>query len=38
MVLVRPDRVDVEWVRENLTRVWRNQVKKAVVKAWDAGR
>ena len=36
LVLARPDRVDVEWVRANLTRVWRAQAKKAVVKAWDA--
>ncbi|MGL3606215.1 MmcQ/YjbR family DNA-binding protein [Rhizobium sp. G187] len=38
MVLARPDRVDVEWVRANLMRVWRDQAKKTVVKAWDAGR
>ncbi len=38
MVLAHPDRLDIEWARENLTRVWRAQAKKAVVKAWDAGR
>ncbi|KPF46812.1 MmcQ/YjbR family DNA-binding protein [Rhizobium sp. AAP43] len=38
MVLARPDSVDVEWVRANLMRVWRDQAKKTVVKAWDAGR
>ncbi|MDZ7872815.1 MAG: MmcQ/YjbR family DNA-binding protein [Rhizobium sp.] len=34
LVLARPDRLDIEWARENLTRVWRAQAKKAVVKAW----
>ena len=38
LVLARPDRLDLEWARENLTHVWRTQAKKAVVKAWDAGR
>jgi hypothetical protein len=38
MVLARPGRLDIEWARENLTRVWRAQAKKAVVKAWDAER
>ncbi|WP_246318736.1 hypothetical protein [Peteryoungia desertarenae] len=36
LVLARPERLDLEWARENLTRVWRAQAKKAVVKAWDA--
>ena len=38
LVLARPDRLDIEWARENLTRVWRAQAKKAVVKAWDVER
>jgi hypothetical protein len=36
MVLARPGRLDPEWALENLTRVWRAQAKKAVVKAWEA--
>lgn len=38
MVLARPDRVDEEWVRATVERTWRAQVKKATLKAWDAGR
>lgn len=38
MVLARPGRVDIEWVRANIERTWRNQAKKATVKAWDAAR
>ncbi|MBA3040469.1 MAG: MmcQ/YjbR family DNA-binding protein [Alphaproteobacteria bacterium] len=36
LVLARPHRVDIEWVRANLIRVWRAQAKKTVVRAWDA--
>lgn len=38
LVLARPDRVDVEWVRATIERTWRDQAKKATVKAWDAAR
>ncbi len=37
MVLAHPDRLDIEWARDNLTCVWRAQAKKAVVKAWMRG-
>lgn len=37
MVLVRPDRLDLEWVRHNLVRVWRAQAPKRVLKDFDAG-
>jgi len=36
LVLVYPERVDLDWVQENLTRVWRAQAPKRVLKAWDA--
>lgn len=38
LVLARPDRVDPGWARANITRVWRDQVKKRTLKAWDAAR
>lgn len=37
LVLARPDKVDVEWVRATVERTWRAQAKKATLKAWDAG-
>jgi hypothetical protein len=38
MILARPDRLDPGWARANIERVWRAQVRKATLKAWDAGR
>lgn len=35
-VLVRPDRVDLDWVRVNLMRVWREQAPKKLLKEFDA--
>ena len=37
LVLVRPDRLDPEWARANLLRVWRKQAPKRVLKAYDGG-
>lgn len=36
LILVRPDRLDLNWVRVNLMRTWRNQAKKTFLKKWDA--
>lgn len=36
LVLARPERVDAGWARANIERVWRAQVKKRTLKAWDA--
>lgn len=36
LVLVRPDRLDPEWARTNLLRVWREQAPKKLLKAYDA--
>ncbi|MBW8882406.1 MAG: MmcQ/YjbR family DNA-binding protein [Asticcacaulis sp.] len=36
VILARPDKVDVGWVRENLRRVWRAQCPKKLLKAHDA--
>ncbi len=38
LVLARPDKVDPGWVRANVARVWRAQVRKSTLKAWDAAR
>lgn len=35
-VLARPDRIDREWIKANLIRVWRAQAPKKVLKAFDA--
>ncbi len=35
LVLARPDRVDLDWARANLIRVWREQAPKRVLKAYD---
>ncbi len=37
LVLARPDRIDSEWIRANLIRVWRQMAPKKVLKAWDIG-
>lgn len=36
LILARPDKVDLDWVRANLMRVWRAQAKKTFLKKWDA--
>ena len=36
LVLARPERLDPGWARANIERVWRAQVKKRTLKAWDA--
>ena len=36
MVLMRPEKLDLEWARANLVRVWRAQAPKRVLKAYDA--
>lgn len=35
LVLARPDRLDPEWARANLVRVWRKQAPKKLLKAFD---
>lgn len=37
LVLARPDRIDADWMRANLARVWRQLAPKKLVKAFDAG-
>ena len=36
MVLIRPDKLDPDWARANLIRVWRAQAPKRLLKAYDA--
>jgi hypothetical protein len=36
LVLVRPEKLDLDWARANLMRVWRAQAPKRVIKAYDA--
>jgi hypothetical protein len=36
LVLVRPEKLDLEWAKANLIRVWRAQAPKRVLKAYDA--
>lgn len=36
LVLVRPERLDLDWARTNLIRVWRAQAPKRLLKAFDA--
>lgn len=38
MVLVRPERLDLDWARANLLRAWRAMAPKRVLKAFDAAR
>jgi hypothetical protein len=35
LVLARPDRIDKEWIKANLIRVWRELAPKRVLKKWD---
>jgi hypothetical protein len=34
-ILGRPERLDIDWVKTNIERVWRAQAKKATIKAYD---
>ncbi len=36
LVLAYPDRLDLDWARDNLIRVWRDQAPKRLLKAYDA--
>jgi hypothetical protein len=38
LVLVRPEKLDLEWAKANLIRVWRAQAPKRVLAAYDASR
>lgn len=38
LVLVRPERLDPEWARANLLRVWREHAPKRLLKSYDVGR
>ncbi len=38
LVLVRPEKLDLEWAKANLIRVWRAQAPKRLLKAYDAAR
>ncbi len=38
LVLARPNRVDLDWARDNLIRVWREQAPKKLLKSFDAER
>lgn len=37
MILGRPDKLEMEWVARNIEQVWRAQVSKKTLKAFDAG-
>ena len=37
LVLVRPEKLDLEWAKANLIRVWRAQAPKRLLKAYDTG-
>jgi hypothetical protein len=36
LVLVRPERLDLDWARSNLLRVWRAQAPKRLLRTYDA--
>lgn len=38
LVLARPGRLDPGWAEANIERVWRAQVKKRTLRAWEAQR
>lgn len=38
LILVRPEKLDLEWVKHILVRVWRAQAPKRLLKAYDAGK
>lgn len=35
LVLVRPEKLDLDWAKANLTRVWRAQAPKRFLKTYD---
>ena len=35
LILAHPDKLEWDWVRANLIRVWRGQAKKTWLKKWD---
>jgi hypothetical protein len=35
LVLARPDKVDLDWAKANLLRVWREMAPKKLLKAYD---
>jgi hypothetical protein len=35
LVLVRPEKLDLDWAKANLIKVWREQAPKRVLKAYD---
>ena len=37
LVLARPDRLDMDWAKGNLLRVWREMAPKRLLKAYDSG-
>ncbi len=37
LVLVRPDKLETDWAKANLIRVWRAQAPKRFLKKFDAG-
>ncbi len=37
LVLARPDRLDLDWAKANLLRVWREMAPKRLLKAYDSG-
>jgi hypothetical protein len=36
LILVRPEKLDLDWAKTNLVRVWRAQAPKRVLAAFDA--
>ena len=38
LVLMRPEMLDLDWVRMNLLKVWRAQAPKRALRAFDAAR
>ena len=37
LILVRPERLDPDWAKANLLRVWREMAPKRLLKTYDAG-
>ena len=35
LILARPEKVDIDWVRATVERTWRKQARKATVRAYD---
>ena len=38
LVLVRPEKLDLDWAKANLIKVWRAQAPKRLLKAYDAAK